>query len=91
MSDYRIDDRYRAQDKWVFLCQENTDENWSRLCQSFEQSELGDDARFSSAEKRAANNEELVAVLDGFVIQSMLKVQNITVKDIVRYLLKMAR
>jgi len=33
----------------------------------------------------------LVAVLDGFVIQSMLKVQNITVKDIVRYLLKMAR
>ena len=61
--------RYRAQDKWVFLCQENTDENWSRLCQSFEQSELGDDARFSSAEKRAANNEELVAVLDSIVKQ----------------------
>jgi hypothetical protein len=31
----------------------------------------------------------LVAVLDGFVIQSMLKIQNIKVKDIVRYLLKM--
>jgi AcrR family transcriptional regulator len=33
----------------------------------------------------------LVAVLDGLVIQSMLRVQNIMVKDIVRYLLKMAR
>ncbi len=33
----------------------------------------------------------LVAILDGFVIQSMLKIQNIAVKDIVRYLLKMAQ
>jgi hypothetical protein len=33
----------------------------------------------------------LVAVLDGFVIQSMLKVQHTRVEDIVRYLLKMAQ
>jgi AcrR family transcriptional regulator len=33
----------------------------------------------------------LVAILDGFIIQSMLKVQDIEVKDIVRYLLKMIR
>jgi len=61
--------RYQAQDKWVFLCQENTNESWSRLCQSLEREELADDARFASAEKRAANNEELVAVLDGIVKQ----------------------
>jgi len=61
--------RYQAQDKWLFLCQENTDENWSRLCGSFEQPGLADDARFASAEKRAAHNEELVAVLDGILKQ----------------------
>jgi crotonobetainyl-CoA:carnitine CoA-transferase CaiB-like acyl-CoA transferase len=61
--------RYQAQDKWMFLCQENTNENWSRLCQSFEREELAADARFASEEKRAANNEELVAVLDGIVKQ----------------------
>jgi crotonobetainyl-CoA:carnitine CoA-transferase CaiB-like acyl-CoA transferase len=59
--------RYQAQDKWVFLCQENTDANWSRLCQSLERGELADDARFATAEKRAANNAELVAVLDGIL------------------------
>jgi crotonobetainyl-CoA:carnitine CoA-transferase CaiB-like acyl-CoA transferase len=59
--------RYQARDKWVFLCQENTDENWSRLCQGLGRAELADDARFASAEKRAANNAELVAVLDGIV------------------------
>lgn len=61
--------RYQAQDKWLFLCQENTDENWSRLCGSFEQPGLADDARFASAEKRAVHNEELVAVLDGILKQ----------------------
>jgi crotonobetainyl-CoA:carnitine CoA-transferase CaiB-like acyl-CoA transferase len=59
--------RYQARDKWVFLCQENTEENWSRLCQGLGRAELADDARFATAEKRAANNAELVAVLDGIV------------------------
>jgi crotonobetainyl-CoA:carnitine CoA-transferase CaiB-like acyl-CoA transferase len=59
--------RYRAEDKWLFLCQENSDESWSRLCESFERPELADDSRFVTAEKRAANNTELVAVLDGIL------------------------
>ena len=59
--------RYQAKDKWVFLCQENADQNWARLCQSFERAELADDARFATAEKRAENNAELVAVLDGIL------------------------
>ncbi len=33
----------------------------------------------------------LVAVLDGFVIQSMLAVQSIPVKDVVKYLMRMVR
>ena len=56
--------RYRAKDKWVFLCQENSDEGWSKLCQSLDRSDLLDDARFASAEKRAENGAELVAILD---------------------------
>jgi crotonobetainyl-CoA:carnitine CoA-transferase CaiB-like acyl-CoA transferase len=59
--------RYRAKDKWVFLCQENTDENWSRLCRSFERADVADDARFATRERRAENNVELVAVLDDIV------------------------
>jgi crotonobetainyl-CoA:carnitine CoA-transferase CaiB-like acyl-CoA transferase len=59
--------RYQAKDKWVFLCQENTDENWSKLCHSLDQPDLVDDAKFASAEKRAERSAELVAVLDGIV------------------------
>jgi crotonobetainyl-CoA:carnitine CoA-transferase CaiB-like acyl-CoA transferase len=59
--------RYRTEDKWLFLCQENSDESWSRLCESFERPELAGDSRFATPEKRAANNTELVAVLDGIL------------------------
>jgi crotonobetainyl-CoA:carnitine CoA-transferase CaiB-like acyl-CoA transferase len=60
---------YRAKDKWIFLCQENTDENWSRLCQSFGQPDVAGDARFATAEKRALNNVELIATLEDIVKQ----------------------
>ncbi len=61
--------RYRARDKWVFLCQENTDDGWRKLCQSFGRSDLADDARFVSAEKRAANHAELIAAFDGILAE----------------------
>jgi crotonobetainyl-CoA:carnitine CoA-transferase CaiB-like acyl-CoA transferase len=57
--------RYAAQDKWVFLCLENTDENWATLCKSLERPELAADARFDAADKRAEHNEVLVGLLDG--------------------------
>jgi crotonobetainyl-CoA:carnitine CoA-transferase CaiB-like acyl-CoA transferase len=60
---------YRAKDKWIFLCQENTDEAWSRLCKSLDQPDLAGDARFATAEKRALNNVELIATLDDIVSQ----------------------
>jgi len=58
---------YRAKDKWIFLCQENTDESWSRLCQSLDQPDLAGEARFATAKERAQNNAELITTLDGIV------------------------
>jgi crotonobetainyl-CoA:carnitine CoA-transferase CaiB-like acyl-CoA transferase len=55
---------YPARDKWVFLCLENRDENWSRLCQSLDEAELSADQRFDSPEKRRQNAAELVGLLD---------------------------
>jgi len=57
--------RYQAKDKWVFLCLENTDENWAALCKSLEQPELASDARFDSAGKRTDQSAQLIALLDG--------------------------
>ena len=55
---------YRAKDKWVFLCVPNTDENWTRLAATLDDSELAGDARFDSVEHRARNAKRLVARLD---------------------------
>ena len=59
--------RYQVRDKWVFLCLEDTDENWAALCESLERPELASDARFESAGKRAEHNAELVALLDSIL------------------------
>ncbi|MBW2241409.1 MAG: CoA transferase [Deltaproteobacteria bacterium] len=63
--------RYQVKDKWIFLCLEDTDENWAALCESLERPELASDARFESARKRGEHNAELVALLD-----SVLQEQN---------------
>jgi crotonobetainyl-CoA:carnitine CoA-transferase CaiB-like acyl-CoA transferase len=55
---------YPAKDTWVFLCVRNTDENWSRLCQSLDDAGLASDARFESVEKRHRHAKALVARLD---------------------------
>jgi crotonobetainyl-CoA:carnitine CoA-transferase CaiB-like acyl-CoA transferase len=55
---------YPAKDKWVFLCLHNTDENWSRLCQSLDDAGLAGEARFESVEKRRRNAKALIARLD---------------------------
>jgi len=56
--------RYRAKDKWLFLCVPNTDADWVRLCQSLEVTDLQTDARYDSAEKRRKNSRRLIAQLD---------------------------
>ncbi len=54
---------YAANDAWLFVCLANTDEDWSKLCQTFDDDALAWDARFDSPEKRTANRE-LVGELD---------------------------
>jgi crotonobetainyl-CoA:carnitine CoA-transferase CaiB-like acyl-CoA transferase len=54
---------YEAQDKWLFLCVENTDANWTALCECLGEAELVDDRRFDTVEDRAANHIELVSEL----------------------------
>lgn len=59
--------RYRAKDKWIFLCVPNTDESWSRLCGSLDDPDLASEARFDSSEKRRRNAKGLVARLDRII------------------------
>lgn len=54
---------YEGNDTWLFLCLANTEDNWSKLCQSFDDDALAWDARFEGSDKRAGNRE-LVAELD---------------------------
>jgi crotonobetainyl-CoA:carnitine CoA-transferase CaiB-like acyl-CoA transferase len=54
---------YAANDAWLFVCVANTDEEWSTLCQTFDDDALAWDARFDSTAKRTGNRE-LVAELD---------------------------
>jgi len=55
--------RYRAKDKWLFLCVENNDANWSTLARILS-SELADDPRFTTTAVRSENAAALVAELD---------------------------
>ena len=55
---------YPAKDKWVFLCAENDDAAWGRLCESLDELRLAGDPRFDSAAKRRGN-AGLVDLLDG--------------------------
>lgn len=61
--------RYQAKDKWIFLCAANSDGNWSLLCESLERPALAADARFDSVSKRAEQSAELIALLDGILLE----------------------
>jgi crotonobetainyl-CoA:carnitine CoA-transferase CaiB-like acyl-CoA transferase len=54
---------YAANDTWLFVCVANTDDEWAKLCSTFDDDALAWDARFDGAGKRAVNRE-LVAELD---------------------------
>lgn len=56
--------RYRAKDKWVFLCVPNIDENWSRLCAGLDDPALAGEPRFDTPEKRRRHAKALIARLD---------------------------
>jgi crotonobetainyl-CoA:carnitine CoA-transferase CaiB-like acyl-CoA transferase len=56
--------RYRAEDKWLFLCQENSDRGFAALCETLEAADLGTDPRFATAALRTENNIALIEELD---------------------------
>jgi crotonobetainyl-CoA:carnitine CoA-transferase CaiB-like acyl-CoA transferase len=56
--------RYRAQDKWIFLCQENSDAGWAKLSETLGDAKLASDPRFASEQSRAENNEAMIEALD---------------------------
>ncbi len=55
---------YPSTDKWVYICEENTDECFARLCEALGAETLSDDGRFSDAAKRAENNEALIEAIE---------------------------
>lgn len=61
--------QYPAKDRWLFVCLENTDENWSRLCQAIERDDLATDSRFADANQRGEHSADLVDLLDGILVE----------------------
>jgi crotonobetainyl-CoA:carnitine CoA-transferase CaiB-like acyl-CoA transferase len=55
---------YPTGDRWVFLCVENTDTEWSRLRRSLDDDPALADPRFASTEDRRRHAAELVSALD---------------------------
>lgn len=56
--------RYPAQDRWLFVCLENTDANWAALCDAIGAGELGAESRYATATGRAGSDGDLVDRLD---------------------------
>jgi crotonobetainyl-CoA:carnitine CoA-transferase CaiB-like acyl-CoA transferase len=54
---------YPARDRWVFLCEENTDAAWERLCGTLGGA-LASDERFAAAAGRSEHATALVGALD---------------------------
>jgi crotonobetainyl-CoA:carnitine CoA-transferase CaiB-like acyl-CoA transferase len=55
--------RYEAKDKWLYLCLENTDANWAKLCEGLGQPDLAENARFQTTAQRAEHNTRLIVLL----------------------------
>jgi len=58
---------YPAKDKWVYICEKNTDANWAKLCKGLESDALASDGRFGSIEKREQNAEVLIVEIEKIV------------------------
>jgi crotonobetainyl-CoA:carnitine CoA-transferase CaiB-like acyl-CoA transferase len=55
---------YEAADKWLVLCLDNTDANWSALTATLDDGSLAEDSRFADEDNRRANASVLVTELD---------------------------
>jgi crotonobetainyl-CoA:carnitine CoA-transferase CaiB-like acyl-CoA transferase len=61
--------RYQSQDRWMFVCLENTDGDWARLCEALDRDDLPSDPRFADPESRQANRVAVVEALDATLEQ----------------------
>jgi len=55
---------YKAKDKWIWMCMDETDRFWSNFCRGVGIEEIEHDSRFDSHEKRRRNSAELISILD---------------------------
>jgi crotonobetainyl-CoA:carnitine CoA-transferase CaiB-like acyl-CoA transferase len=55
---------YPTSDKWIYLCAENTDDAFARLCRALGAVELAEDSRFQTVDGRRTQSEALIAALD---------------------------
>ncbi len=60
---------YPSSGKWVYLCEENTDERFAALCTALGE-DLAAQERFASTESRRENNIELIAAIEALTLQS---------------------
>jgi crotonobetainyl-CoA:carnitine CoA-transferase CaiB-like acyl-CoA transferase len=58
---------YEAADKWLVLCADNTDENWTALVATLGDNGLAGDERFVGADGRRTHSTALVGELDRIV------------------------
>ncbi len=58
---------YEAGDRWLMLCLENVDENWSKLSGTLDGEALAGDERFATEAGRSEHHAELIAALDAAI------------------------
>lgn len=55
---------YPTAGKWVYICEENTDERFAAFCKALGEDALATDERFATAQGRLENNIALIAAID---------------------------
>ncbi|RLQ21080.1 CoA transferase [Seongchinamella sediminis] len=60
---------YPTAGKWVYVCEDNSDERFAAFCKALGSDALASDARFNSAQARAENNVALIAAIDAITFQ----------------------
>lgn len=60
---------YPTQGKWVYVCEENSDECFAAFCRALGSASLATDSRFRSPEDRVKNHVELIAAIDSITLE----------------------
>lgn len=60
---------YPSAGKWVYICEENTDQRFASFCKALGNDALSADERFTSVTGRVENNVALIAAIDAITTQ----------------------